>query len=253
MNKVCVALLCAFTVSCAPVLAGPHEEVTNYLVRGNRYMEDNDFNQALFEFNRAVDYVTLAKVEAEFPITYFNRGRCFEQMRRYQEAVVDYSRALELDCGYILALYNRGVVYQKLERLDDALQDYSRIIEIVPSAVHAFNNRGLVYTSKGQISKAVADFTRATEIDPRAVHVRLNRGLAYLAMGDYGSAGADFAAEHEMTSSLDADWLCSAVDCFQKRKFGECRMIVEQLKRKNYIFPAGFIEELDRECAGGKK
>jgi tetratricopeptide (TPR) repeat protein len=253
MSRLWAITLIMLSLSCAPVFAGPHEEVTNYLVRGNRYMEDGDLERALGKFKDAVDYVSQSKVESEFPIVYFNRGRCYERMRHFPEAIDDYSKAIELQPDYLLAYYNRGVIYQKIEKNDLALADYCKMIELDPNSVHGYNNRGLVLTAKGMIPQAIGDFTKAIDLDPKAIHVHLNRGLAYLYNKDYVAAKVDFSREYELCSSLDADWLYMAIDYFLQRKFIQCRLIIDQMRKKNFVFAPVFIDDLETKLAESRR
>jgi len=222
------------------------EEVVSFIIRGNEYLEKSDLRKALDEFDKAVSFIKNAKIEASFPIVYFNRGRVYEKMNMPVEAVDDYSRAIELDKKYMLPYYNRGLLHQKREEFDLALADYSTMLALDDKQIHAYNNRGLVYYSKGQITKAIADFTRAIELNANTFNVHLNRGLAYLCQRDYIRAREDFFLEKEKFPHSVSAWLVyTAVSSYMDKNYETCLKAVRRLQELGYELGPEFATDVN--------
>ena len=255
MKRTAVAVVfCVLAAAGAagPALAGTHEQVFEFIIKGNRHLEKKEIEKAIHEFTRAVDFIKTINEEHEFPLVYYNRARAFEAGGDFDSALKDYSKALALDPNYIMAYYNRGLLYQKTSRFELARADYSSMIERDTKQLHAYNNRGLVYTSQGEYEKALADFNRAIGLDEKAVNVHLNRGLAYLALGDYASARADFSYEQEKhPRSLGAPLLYQMVTAFSESKYAECRTLISRLEKMNYVLDRRFLAELEARAGKG--
>jgi tetratricopeptide (TPR) repeat protein len=223
------------------------EEVAGFVVKGNEYLKAGEGKKAIDEFNRAVEFIKGSKIEAEFPIVYFNRGRAYEKMNMTVEALGDYTHAITLDPRYVIAYYNRGVLYQKMKNLDGALADYNAMLALDPDQVHAYNNRGLVFACRGEPAKAISDFTSAIKIDPNVYNVHLNRGLAYLCQKDYTRAREDFFVEKEKYPyCIGANLLYMATNGFLERKYEVSAQMVKRLQELGYELSPGFIDDLDK-------
>ena len=113
------------------------------------------------------------------PLYWHNRGFCYRNMGRFQEAISDYSRAIELDGSNAAAFNNRGYAWRKLGWYAEAASDYTRSLELDPSNVKAYNNRGYCHAKAGKYLEAVADYSRVIALDPLNAHAYHNRGISY--------------------------------------------------------------------------
>jgi hypothetical protein len=110
-------------------------------------------------------------------LIYYNRGRAYQGLGNYRQAIEDYDRAIEIKPDYANAYYNRGHAYQGLGNYRQAIEDYGRAIEIKPDYAEVYNNRGVAYALLGNYRQAFEDFNRAIEIKPGFTDAYNNRGL----------------------------------------------------------------------------
>jgi len=119
------------------------------------------------------------QVEPRDADSYTNRGIAYVEKGQYDQAISEFNKALEINPKDTEAYYNRGLAYYDKGQYDKAISDYTKALEINPRDVEAHNNRGVAYGKKGQYDQAISDFTKAMEINPRQAEACYNRGRAY--------------------------------------------------------------------------
>ena len=65
--------------------------VVGYLVRGARYVAKGRYDQALADYDRAIE------LSPDHASGFMGRGNTYYAMGRYDQALADYDRAIELD------------------------------------------------------------------------------------------------------------------------------------------------------------
>ena len=95
---------------------------------------------------------------------YNNRGNAYGKKGQYDQAIKDFNRAIELKPDYVEAYINRGNAYNEEGEYEQAIKDYSKAIELEPDAADAYYNLGVAYYKKGQYERAKEDFQRACEL-----------------------------------------------------------------------------------------
>lgn len=87
-----------------------------YCNRGVLRHRQGDTTRAIADFDQA-----MALMPGSLPLFY--RGRCWETLERYQQAVDDYSRVLAAKPDMAVALWRRAIAYQFLGHIEQAHQD----------------------------------------------------------------------------------------------------------------------------------
>ncbi len=152
--------------------AGPADA---YFSRGNDYLEKEMYDEAIAEFNKAV------QINPKFSSAYNNRCDTYRIKKQYQEAISDCTKAIELKPDFADAYYNRGLAYDYSGQYDKAILDYTKAIELNPKEHKAYNNRGVIYSNKKKLDdKAISDYTKAIEINPNYTLAYANRCNIYL-------------------------------------------------------------------------
>jgi tetratricopeptide (TPR) repeat protein len=136
-----------------------------------------------------------------WPVT--RRGRTYEQMGRYDDAVADYTRAIEINPNNPSAFTDRGDLYRQLGQYDDAVADFTRAIDIKPDDPWPVTRRGRTYEQMGRYDDAVADYTRAIEINPNNPSAFTDRGDLYRQLGRFDDAIADFTEASDLLEQYD--------------------------------------------------
>ncbi|MBR3147848.1 MAG: tetratricopeptide repeat protein [Alphaproteobacteria bacterium] len=173
------------------------------LARPEAYIESakeklvvGDMEAAIADLNAAID-------ENASSNTYALRGEAYMQAGDYQNALSDFDAALEIDGMNAVAYYDRALLNTRLENYDAALTDINNALaaqSVKPSDV--LNLRDL-YAKRGQLNLwmknwqgAIADYTNslARSEGSVAANVYAERAEAYTAMGEYENAINDYTS-----------------------------------------------------------
>jgi len=82
-----------------------------------------------------------------------------------KEALEYLDQAIRLDPKYGDAYYNRGRTYGVLGRYQRAIEDFNQAIRLDPKYALAYTNRGIAYNNLGQHKRAIEDFNQANRLD----------------------------------------------------------------------------------------
>lgn len=155
-----------------------------------------DMEAAIQELNVAVDSNANSNV-------YALRGEVYMQMGNYQNALEDFNSAIESDGMNAVAFYDRSLLNTRLENYEAALGDINNALaanSMKPSS--ALTMRDL-YAKRGQLNLwlknwegAIADYTNSLARAEGSVSasVYAERAEAYTAMGNFEEAVTDYTS-----------------------------------------------------------
>lgn len=148
--------------------------------------------------------------EPNQPIHYYKRAEYYSMLQNFNQALADYNKAIELDKNYILAYFGKAGLEFRLAMLiqserehtyefnagslrpqqedlydttllgkpnENALKDYDHVIGLDPDFYFAWYNRGYVKCMQGDYWGAISDFTRVIELKPDCSEAYYNKGL----------------------------------------------------------------------------
>ena len=151
---------------------------------------------AIADLNAAIDANAASN-------TYTLRGEAYMQVGDYQNALNDFDAALEIDGMNAVAFYDRSLLNTRLENYEAALTDINNALaaqSMKPSDV--LNLRDL-YAKRGQLNLwmknwqgAVADYTNSLARSEGSIsaNVYAERAEAYTALGEYENAINDYSS-----------------------------------------------------------
>ncbi len=157
-----------------------------YNIRGNYYLDKEDFNSALKDYNMAI------KLQPLYDHPFHNRGLLYLSVGQYEKAVKDFTKALENNPKHTEALNNRGVSYVMLKELSLARKDFKKGIELAPKDTDGYSNMGSLYDVIGRTKRALTYYDQALRINPSSVDVYLKRAQTYLKRKEYVQALMDY-------------------------------------------------------------
>jgi tetratricopeptide (TPR) repeat protein len=128
------------------------------------------------------------------------RGRESEHLIRGCSAIIRSGKETPDDLAR--AFFNRGRAFTDLGRYDVALQDFDRAIKLVPEYPDAYNSRALAQAGLGKYDLAIQDFDEAIRLDPNYAIAIFNRALTLQTMGRTDDAAKDFARAKEVGPRL---------------------------------------------------
>jgi tetratricopeptide (TPR) repeat protein len=201
MKKILLTSLLAFLFFTPSLFAQivpdiPAGTAEDYYNRGNKYREQGNLDQAIYDYTKAI------KVYSKHAKAYYNRANSYVKQGKLSQAVDDYNKALEINPQYTEAYYNLGNTYEKQGNLSKAIESYTKALETNPKYSAAYCNRGNVYQAQGNFQQAIDDYNKAIEINPNFAGVYSNRGNVYQAQGQTDKALADYNKAIEMNPNF---------------------------------------------------
>lgn len=163
-----------------------------YLGRGNVRYRKGDLDGAFADFNMAI------QLDPKSSFAYNNRAMVFQTKGDTEGAEKDYAKAIQLDPKYLNAYLGRGDLRYRRRQVDGAILDYTRAIELDAENPSIYFSRGNVYYDKRDWEAAIADYSKVIELDPKSHMAYNNRGISRKAKGDLEGAIADYTKAIEM-------------------------------------------------------
>lgn len=157
-----------------------------YWLRSAILVEQNKTDDALADLNQAI---IIAPQEAE---SYFRRGQIFASQERYDQALEDFNQGIQLAPNVPVLYESRGQVQQQLENYDAAIADFSRALELDPNNARLYSERAAVHNQQEQFNSALKDLNAAIQLSADSLGLYLQRGALLNRMGNAESAAADY-------------------------------------------------------------
>lgn len=209
-----------------------------YNNRGIIFMKNNQYENAIDDFSKAIDlenfpaaYLNRSKsyfrtkefsksisdIREVIKNDYLERGTLYLEKRDYSSAFSDYSPVISDYPDDYLAYSLRGqtnesislYIKDNVELLKQALSDYTKYIQLKPNELDAYISRSRIYRNSGKLVLAKNDIERAISIEsnnPRPYH---ERGIIHFDMGKIDLAKSDFkkVITLEPDNTFAKDWL----------------------------------------------
>ena len=201
MKKILFTLLMVFLFFTPSIFAEMVQDIPagtaeDYYNRGNKYREQGNLDQAIYDYTKAI------KANSKYSKAYYNRANSYVKQGKLAEAIEDYTKAVEINPLYTEAYYNMGNTYEKQGDLAQAVASYTKALETNPRYSAAYCNRGNVYQAQGNFQQALDDYNKAVELNPNFAGVYSNRGNVYQAQGNTDKAIADYNKAIELSPNF---------------------------------------------------
>jgi serine/threonine protein kinase len=181
--------------------------------RGNTYRKLKRYDDALAEFNRAI------QLDPNNIHAYSNRGLTYTELQQYDKALADYNKAIEIDSNFADAYFNRGFTYNRLEQYNEALADFNHGIGLKPNDAKAYANRANTYVSLQQYDKALGDLSQAIRLDPTLILAYFGRANVYYQLDRYEEAVDDYQQVIQSAPTLIEPYVKIGIILSNNKKF----------------------------------
>lgn len=162
---------------------------------------ENNYDDAVQYFTRALEYRTIAEYYAE-------RGDCYYALDKYKDALNDYDNALDLKPNNPKYMRSKSSALYHLHRLSDAQDLIEKAAQIDPNdkwvkkekdffesnGVKAYNHskQGRDLSRANRYQEAISEFTEAIRLNGDEPYNYLARGSCYLQLTRYDEALKDY-------------------------------------------------------------
>lgn len=100
---------------------------------GNRYFEDRQFEQAINEYNMAL------QEDSNLLPALRGKARSLIQLKRYDDALVIFNQAIEQAPDFAPTYANRGILHDRMGHYEKAIQDYEKALQLMPELAEGPN------------------------------------------------------------------------------------------------------------------
>ena len=159
----------------------------NFLYRGIFKSLNNDFNEAISDFDKAI------KLDERNLLAYFMRANARFKMVETIEKL----KAEHENIG-LLNMEENSSSKKSNEAYDDILTDYSVILYMNPSFYFGNFNRGNIYCTTEKYYLAIDEYDKAISIEPEFAEAYYNRGLVKILLNDIQAGGKDLSRAGEL-------------------------------------------------------
>jgi len=153
-----------------------------YHNRGRCYQDLEKYNEALRDRNKAIE------LNPQGAHHYTGRAATYFYMNEYSKAIKDYDKAIQLNPKDPSYYYDRGDCYRMLEKYNEAINDFNKAIELNPKNPDYYTLRGDSHTKLGKYHEAINDFNKAMELNPQDAGTYYNKSCIYSLMGNEPNA-----------------------------------------------------------------
>ena len=170
---------------------------------GDIYREEENFKDALSEYNKASDMLD-GNVTVKYWNLLYARGIANERLKKWKDAERDLQSALALepDQPYVLNYLGYSWTDQGIN-LEEATRMIEKAARLRPDDGYIVDSLGWVYYRQGQYDKAVQSLDRAVELSPYDTTINDHLGDAYWQVGRKNEAR--FQWQRALSFNPDAD------------------------------------------------
>jgi membrane associated rhomboid family serine protease/Flp pilus assembly protein TadD len=131
-----------------------------HAVLGWRYLNKNDNERAVEEFEKAVS------IEPDYEYALARLGSAYDGLDRSSDAARVLERAVKLDEKDSEAWADLGIAYVGMGRMEEAVKALRTALQVDPGRAPVHDALGIMLQRTGQIDPAIESFRRAVRLEP---------------------------------------------------------------------------------------
>ena len=133
---------------------------SEHFMRGNNYLEEDNYEQAIEEFSKVID------MYPDFDLAYSARGDAYHMKGEYDKAIADHNKVIDLNPNSASGYMGRGGAYLGKKDFDKALKELNKALQVEPDNTPAKITRAHVYIDIGDNKRAIAEFEAIIQENP---------------------------------------------------------------------------------------
>jgi tetratricopeptide (TPR) repeat protein len=209
----------------------------SHLNLGRYYREQNQANKAVGIYSKGISL-------AATPELYSNRGKIYFDQNNFEQALIDFNKSLALDPNYAEALANRGAIFGVRQDWENCINDLNKAIQIDPDNTNAIKNRGLAHLQQQNYEATIADFTRYLTYDPNESDIINTLGLAYGNSGDHSEAINQYNKAIRLNSAKGAYFYNRSLSYKALGNMSNALSDAQKARQLNFNVSDSYINEL---------
>ncbi len=215
------------------------EEAESHKNKGNAFVKENKFTEAVKSFSDAIDL----KVETVNNAIYLsNRAFINLKLENFGLALSDSSKAIEINPSYVKAYYRRASAYLFLRKYDEALGDLKFLQQHFPKDADIDNKikNTLAERRKKKFLESIqTEQTQEKKINFFTAFNKYNIPNTY-ALANYDSNSVitkeDKPQEDNLSSNIDEKWIIELMDNMKENKYIHTKHLVKMIHDVKMIF-----------------
>lgn len=148
------------------------KEGNYFLNRGFCFFQLGKYDEAEKDYLETLNYSN-----TNFDLLYDNLSLLYYKRNQFESAINYSTKRIELNAENYTAYLDRGLCYRKLKEYDLAKKDFDRSLAINPSFFRAYGYRSFLYLELKQYDKSKEDINKALQFNSQY-------GYAYLVLAD---------------------------------------------------------------------
>jgi tetratricopeptide (TPR) repeat protein len=124
------------------------------------------FSSALMELNSIIDGVDSRNMDC-IAMAYYFRGNAYMQLNDFEQAVDDFNKVVSVNPEHAQAYFDRGRAFRQLNKIDSAEKDFKYFISLEPDHFKGYWMLGKLHKARGNYQKAIFFLNKAIEKNPQ--------------------------------------------------------------------------------------
>jgi len=153
---------------------------------GDKYFNNGDYQKAVEAYS---EYLSLKPNNIK---ALYNRGRAYEELGMYDQALVDFNKVLVNDINNLPAQLSIVKDLYRRKAYEDAIYKCDLILETDPRNAQAFLLQGQSYQKMGKIKEAMKSYNTSISTNTDFGEAYLYRGILRIYLKQRSSACNDF-------------------------------------------------------------
>jgi len=118
----------------------------------NKALDKTDIAQKIGFYNKAI------VLDPGYSRAHKNKGDCYVNLKKYQEAIECFDKAIDLDPSYLEAHKNKGDCYVNLKKYEEAIECFDKAVDLDLDDLDSYYNREIAINELKQNKNLVDEY-----------------------------------------------------------------------------------------------
>lgn len=166
---------------------------------GDQYFKQGEYQKAVEAYT---EYISLQPRNVK---ALYNRGRAYEELGKYKEALADFHSVMKEDpinTNALLSITND--FYSRLHDYENTIFHADKVLELEQNNALAYTLKGKSYQKLGKLKEAMTSYNAALSANKEYVDAYLSRGSLRVYLKQTGKACSDFRLAESLSPGVAA-------------------------------------------------